>query len=94
MIKGFTDAVSFVSNGLGKSPLKREEGKAQLTKRFCKGLGDFNFEVPDYQSAVENQDSKQLLAEQNTLGQRYYEVDTLRLQLTVRLVLIEDYFCG
>ena len=51
-IRGFTDAVSFVSLGLGKSPLRREEGKIQLTKRFCKGLSSFKFDVPDYQSMI------------------------------------------
>ena len=93
-IRGFTDAVSFVSHGLGKSPLKREEGKIQLTKRFCKGLSSFKFDVPDYQSTVKKKDSEELRAEQKDLEERYYEVETLCPQLTVRRLPMEDYFCG
>jgi hypothetical protein len=46
-IGGFTDAVSFVSNGLGKSPMERDEGKARLMKRFCKGLQNLNLDIPE-----------------------------------------------
>ena len=76
-ITGFTDAVSFVSRGLGKSPLQREPeqlGQALLLKRFCIGMNNFDSNIPDYRSLAKNNDFERLRVEQENLEKRYYEV--------------------
>ena len=47
-IGGFSDAVSFVSIGLSKSPAAQNKGKTFLMKRFCKDLHDFEFGFPEH----------------------------------------------
>jgi hypothetical protein len=76
-IGGFTDAVSFVSNGLRKSPMERDAGKVRLTKRFCKGLKGFKFDVPEL---LQRRDPAKFAAQQNELEKNYTEV-SLKLRV-------------
>lgn len=75
VIGGFTDAFSFVSHGLGKSPLQQQDARARLTKKFCKGLNKFHITIPDYQTMFANDTKYKLLRiEQEKLEERYYKV--------------------
>src|SRR6202043_3301383 len=67
MIRGFTDAISFVSDGISKSPLQRQAAHAVLIKRFCKGLNNFDFRIlPDYENVTNSNDPDRLKLEQET----------------------------
>lgn len=72
-ITGFTDAICFVANGLGKSPVERDMGKGRLVKRFCQQLYNFNFDGPE-QSMVDKKNPEECLLEQNKLEKQYFEV--------------------
>ena len=71
IIAGFRDAVSFVSDGLGKSSLKLDQGKNRLMKRFCKGLDRFKFDILH---KLDQKDAKNVKAEQEKLQKIYNEV--------------------